>query len=142
MSTILFSLPELFNSYKAWVSKNPTSLSDWEQSAKWISYIVAGSFFHKHKVNQLSNRFFSILGRINNSHVVSELIYCLSNLLVLFNDNIIKKAGILQITDSVEKIKLYLTVVEYSEVFFELSAKKLWGSTGKWLVIVAIQVFK
>lgn len=73
---------------------------------------------------------------------MSELVYCLSNLLVLFNDNIIKKARTIQINDSVEKIKLWLTVVEYSEVFFELSAKKLWGTTGKWLVVISIQIFK
>lgn len=73
---------------------------------------------------------------------MSELIYCLSNLLVLCNDNIIKRAGRIELYDSVEKIKLWLTVIEYSEVFFELSAKKLWGSTGKWLVVISIQTFK
>lgn len=46
------------------------------------------------------------------------------------------------INDYVEKIKLWLTIVEYSEVFLELSAKKLWGTTGKWLVVVSIQTFK
>lgn len=45
MSSVLFSLPEIVNSYKAWVSKNPSSLGDWEQSAKWISYIIAGTIF-------------------------------------------------------------------------------------------------
>lgn len=73
---------------------------------------------------------------------MSELVYCLSNLLVLFNDTIIKKAGTFHINDSVEKIKLWVTVVEYSEVFLELSAKKLWGTPGRWLVIVSIQIFK
>lgn len=42
MSSILFSLPELYNAYKTWVSKNPQSLSDYETSAKWISYFIAG----------------------------------------------------------------------------------------------------
>lgn len=73
---------------------------------------------------------------------MSELVYCLSNLLVLFNDNIIKRAGRIDIYDSVQKIKLWLTVIEYSEIFFELSAKKLWGSTGKWFVVISIQTFK
>lgn len=141
MSSILLSLPELFNSYKTWVSKNPSSLGDWEQSAKWISYIVAG-IKHMFVIIMEKHCYVSVLGRINNSHVVSELVYCLSNLLVLFNDTIIKKAGKFDISDAVEKIKLWLTVIEYSEVFFELSAKKLWGSTGKWLVIVSIQTIK
>lgn len=39
-------------------------------------------------------------------------------------------------------MKLWLTVVEYSEVFFELSAQKVWGAAGKWRVIVAVQIFK
>ncbi|CAG9856578.1 unnamed protein product [Phyllotreta striolata] len=123
MSSVLFSLPELYNSYKSWVSQNPKTLGDWESIAKWTSYFLAG--------------------RINNSQILSELIYCLSNLLVMFNDRIIKKANELHDCQStVEKIKLWLTVVEYSEVFCELSARKIWGSTGKWVVIICIQIFK
>ncbi|KAJ8922497.1 hypothetical protein NQ315_007527 [Exocentrus adspersus] len=123
MSSILLSLPEVFNAYKSWVTKNPQSVGDWESSAKWISYVIAG--------------------RINNSYVVSELVYCLSNLLVMFNDRIIK-TSYCQVTSnsSAEKLKLWLSVVEYSEVFCELSAKKLWGVSGKWIVIVCIQLFK
>ncbi|CAH0560429.1 unnamed protein product [Brassicogethes aeneus] len=122
MSSILFSLPDLFNSYKAWVVKNPQHLNDYEITAKWLSYFIAG--------------------RINNSHVVSELVYCLSNLLVFFNDSILNKAKHINLPSSGDTIKVWLTIVEYSEVFFELSAMKLWGKAGKWLVIVAVQVFK
>ncbi|ENN79998.1 peroxisomal membrane protein PEX16 [Dendroctonus ponderosae] len=122
MSSLLLSLPELFNSYKTWVSKNPQIASDYESTAKWISYFLAG--------------------RINNSHLVSELVYCLSNLLVLFNDGVIKQSMQLKSTATVEKIKVWLAIVEYSEVFCELSVQKLWGNTGKWILIVAIQVFK
>ncbi|KAJ8944781.1 hypothetical protein NQ318_003649 [Aromia moschata] len=120
--SVLLSLPELFNSYKNWVSKNPQAIGDWETSAKLVSYFVAG--------------------RINNSHVVSELILCLSNLLVMLNDSIIKKNWQIDSSTPADRVKLWLTVVEYSEVFCELSAKKLWGTAGKWIVIVSIQVFK
>ncbi|CAG9766513.1 unnamed protein product [Ceutorhynchus assimilis] len=122
MSSILFSLPELLNSYKKWVSKNPQMASDYETSAKWISYFITG--------------------RINNSHVVSELVYCLSNLLVLFNDGIIRKSLQITVKSKVDEIKLWLAIVEYSEVFCELSVQKIWGNRGRWIVIVAIQAFK
>ncbi|XP_023011936.2 peroxisomal biogenesis factor 16 [Leptinotarsa decemlineata] len=123
MSSLLFSCPDIFHSYKVWVSKNPQSLGDWENSAKWVSYFIAG--------------------RINNSHILSELVYCLSNLLVMFNDRIIKKT-ICQVDSNTtpDKIKLWLTVIEYSEVFCELSASKIWGSAGKWVIVTCIQVFK
>lgn len=42
MPSILLSLPEIFNAYKRWVIKNPNSLSDYELTAKWISYFIAG----------------------------------------------------------------------------------------------------
>lgn len=61
----------------------------------------------------------------------------------MFNDRIIKKKYCqVDSTSSEEKLKLWLSIVEYSEVFCELSAKKIWGITGKWIVIVCIQVFK
>lgn len=47
MSTILFSLPEFFNNYKIWVSKNPLVASDFETCAKWASYFIAGKFQKK-----------------------------------------------------------------------------------------------
>ncbi|KAK4886457.1 hypothetical protein RN001_002728 [Aquatica leii] len=122
MSSVIFSVPELYNSYKRWVTKNPQTTSEFETTVKWISYFIAG--------------------RINNSHVVSELVYSLSNLLVLFNDQIISLSQKSQHTTSSERLKVWLTVIEYSEVFLELSALRLWGNTGRWLVIVCIQVFK
>lgn len=140
MSSILLSLPEILDTYKSWVSKNPQLVSDCETTAKWVSYFLAGrsnKIFHKYQVQM---RFF--VGKINNSHVLSELIYCLSNLLVLFNDRIISKVKRLELPGSGDKLKVWLTVVEYCEVLFELSSQKLWGNVGKWLIIITIQVFK
>lgn len=102
------------------------------------------SRYSKHNLTLFKNLYvrFALSGRINNSHVVSELVYALSNLLVLFNDRIINQVRQIELPSSGDRLKLWLTVIEYSEVFCELSAKKLWGNRGKWLVIVAIQVFK
>jgi len=119
---MLFSLPELYEAYKRWVSENPMKVTDFEMSAKWASYIIAG--------------------RINDSHILSELVYCLSNLLVFFNDRIISKTNNLEMPSSGDKLKHWLTVLEYCEVFLELSAKKIWGTAGKWLIIISIQTFK
>ncbi|XP_021930291.1 peroxisomal membrane protein PEX16 isoform X2 [Zootermopsis nevadensis] len=81
-------------------------------------------------------------GRINTSNVLSELVYCLSNLLVLFNDRIIHNARRLQAVGSGEKLKTWLTVIDYSEVFIEVSARRMWGEKGKWLIVIVLQIFK
>ncbi|XP_060531810.1 peroxisomal membrane protein PEX16 [Cylas formicarius] len=122
MTSVLLSLPDLYNSYKNWVSKNPQNASEYETASKWLSYFIAG--------------------RINNSHVMSELVYCVSNLLVLFNDQIIRECHQHTKSSSSQKLKVWLTIIEYSEVFCELSAQKLWGNRGRWLIITAIQIFK
>ncbi|KAF2905971.1 hypothetical protein ILUMI_00202 [Ignelater luminosus] len=122
MSSAIFSLPELYASYKNWISKNPQTASEFETTAKWISYFIAG--------------------RIHNSQVVSELVYSLSNLLVLFNDRIINQSQRVEKPTQHESLKVWLTVLEYSEVFLELSATKLWGTKGKWLIIICVQIFK
>jgi hypothetical protein len=69
-------------------------------------------------------------------------VYCLSNLLVFFNDRIITNLRQLEVSGSGDTLKSWLTVVEYCEVLFELSAQKIWGNVGKWLVIIGVQVFK
>lgn len=86
------------------------------------------------------------LGRISNSPIISELIYSLSNIIVLFNDRIIEKqnglSSFLMDENNCNTLKLMLTTIEYCEVFIEISAKKLWGSKGRWILIVIVQVMK
>lgn len=97
-------------------------MGDFESTVKWLSYFIAG--------------------RINTSNVLSELVYSLSNLLVLFNDHIIHNTRRLESVGSGEKLKTWLTVLDYSEVFIEVSARRLWGEKGKWMIVVVLQIFK
>nr|CAD7258574.1 unnamed protein product [Timema shepardi] len=121
MSSIVFSLPELYLSYKKWVSANPHTVSEVESIIKWVSYLIAG--------------------RINNSNIVSELVFSLSNILVLYNDRIIHKASHLGDVTFGDQLKIWLTVLEYSEVFIEISSRKLWGERSRWVIVVCLQIF-
>lgn len=38
-------LKGLLKSYEAWVAKNPDVVGDFETTAKWVSYFVAGKVF-------------------------------------------------------------------------------------------------
>ncbi|XP_034480446.1 peroxisomal membrane protein PEX16 [Drosophila innubila] len=122
-------LKGLVKSYEAWVAKNPDVVGDFETTAKWVSYFVAG--------------------RISNSNVLSELVYTLSNILVFYNDRIIDKArgasenSVIRLQSGLcYRLKVTLTSLEYCEVFIEISARRLFGQRGKWLVIALIQIVK
>lgn len=111
------------------MAKNPDVVGDFETTAKWVSYFVAG--------------------RISNSNVLSELVYTLSNILVFYNDRIIDKArganenSVIRLQSGLcYRLKVTLTTLEYCEVFIEISARRLFGQTGKWLVIALIQIAK
>ncbi|XP_018326369.1 peroxisomal membrane protein PEX16 [Agrilus planipennis] len=122
MSSILINLPEFYKSYKVWISKNPQYTSELESTVKWVTFFLAG--------------------RINNSHVLTQLVYSLSNLLTFFNDRTISKELNLENPGPGYILKVWLTVLDYSEVLLELSSKKLWNNAGRWIIIVCIQVLK
>uniref|UniRef100_A0A182MQ09 Peroxisomal membrane protein PEX16 n=1 Tax=Anopheles culicifacies TaxID=139723 RepID=A0A182MQ09_9DIPT len=126
MSLVLSELQALYERYVKWISGNPSALADVELAVKWLSYFVAG--------------------KINNSSAVSELVYSLSNLLVFFNDRIIERANRNSNDDTTEplerQLKVLLTTLEYCEVFIELTAHKVWGTSGRWFFILIIQIIK
>lgn len=153
MSSIPTSLSDLYKRYKKWVGENPQVVGDVETTIKWLSYFIAGKLYRVTLISfyrkGLWDIFFKIIrtqfrtGRIHTSPIVSELIYSLSNLLVLFNDRIITNSQYVQLHDKNEtNLKLLLTTLEYCEVFIEITAAKLWGNTGRWFFIFVVQVIK
>ncbi|XP_011165075.2 peroxisomal membrane protein PEX16 [Solenopsis invicta] len=123
-SCVNSTLNNLLMSYKNWIVANPQLLTDIEATVRCLSYF---SF-----------------GHLRNSTLASELIYSIPNLIVFCNDLLLynSRRQNLKIPQFDSKIKIWLTVVEYTETLLEVSAKKLWGSKGRWLIIVVIQLFK
>ncbi|KAL8614330.1 hypothetical protein ACOMHN_007668 [Nucella lapillus] len=117
----------LYEEYKRVVGKNPQLITQLESVFRVASYLVAGRF--------------------HDSQVLSELFYTASNLIVMLNDAILRKkadvnGAIPKTTVSQKRLMRIVTVLEYVEVFVEMTALRLWGQTGRWIAITAIQIAK
>ncbi|KAK6179151.1 hypothetical protein SNE40_011572 [Patella caerulea] len=110
--------------YQKSVSENPNVIGQVETGFRLLSYIVAGRF--------------------QDSQIISELMYSASNLLVLMNDAILKGTSKIEqiLPLSIERLMRYLTIIEYIEVFVEITALRMSGSIGRWVVILVIQIAK
>ena len=112
--------------YRKFVLHNPENISKIESVLRALSYILSGRF--------------------GASEALSELVFSASQILTLLNDCIFRE-GKSKITCDVtsckrHRILLWLTVVEYLEVFIELGASRLWGEAGKWIIVVILQIAK
>ncbi|XP_052066296.1 peroxisomal membrane protein PEX16-like [Mytilus californianus] len=115
---------EVWERYQKIVRENPETVSQLESTFKVVSYVIAGRF--------------------EDSQVLSELVYLASNLLILLNDTIFRQTAkvLKNISVPVERWKRFLTVLQYAEVFLEMAAQRAWGETGRWFIILVVQLTK
>ncbi|XP_068755367.1 peroxisomal membrane protein PEX16-like [Montipora capricornis] len=115
----------LWKKYREFVLHNPETVTKIESILRALSYILPGRF--------------------GASEALAELVFSSSQILTLFNDGIFSDGKVtLDETTTQRKnpVLLWLTVLEYLEVFIELGASRIWGEAGKWIIVVVLQIAK
>ena len=98
-------------------------------------------------ISVLNLSFISFIGRIKKSPAFSEFLYSATNIIVFLNDQIILSASqpnnVTNVSPTIMgKAHVFITTVDYLQVFLEIAGQKVWGIHGKWIVITIIQITK
>lgn len=115
---------KLLTNYQSFVKANPSLMSELETGLRWMSYFTTNRFAH--------------------SNVVAELMCTASSLLNLTNDIVLRRVHALPVSSSqtVTSLKTLLQVIDYCQVFAEITARTLSGEPMRWMVITIIQFVK
>ena len=86
------------------------------------------------------------IGKLTDNSIVTEGLFSLSNLMVLFNDQVIRKQltkGEPEVTNKTEEnVKIFLNVLENVEVLIEITSKRIMGNKRRFIIIFIIQAVK
>jgi len=115
-----------FNKYATLITNNSETTGDVEVLCKYLSYFVSG--------------------KLTDNGIITEGLFSLSNLLVLFNDQLIRRELLKRqprhsVNDTEESIKLFLTILDNVEVLIEVTSKRVLGKK-KFAIIFVIQAVK
>lgn len=136
----------LFDRYASIITNNSETTADVEMLCKYLSYFASGKWW-KEVPEILTKIHFQSTGKVTDNSIVTEGLFTLSNLIVLFNDQVIRRELLKgepqdAISDTEESIKLFLTVLENVEVLIEITSKKILGNAKKFIIIFIIQAVK
>jgi peroxin-16 len=138
---------KLYFKYVDYITNNAETTADIEVLVKYLSYFVSGENFKipESKVHFINSKK-SITGKLTDNNIISEGLFSLSNLLVLFNDQLIRRKlnrnqpfiG----SKTEDNVKLFLTILEDVEVLIEFTSEKILGKKKKFIIIFFIQAVK
>jgi peroxin-16 len=141
--------------YTEWIKRNPNRASDIETSVKVISYLLHGRFKNNSTIlPELLYCSSNLLAFWHDCLLKAEAERLTAAKAAYHHHS--SKNGVLNSSgggsgggrghragqQQVRRIKVVLTTLEYFEVFLEVSAKQLWGDSGRWMMILLIQSVK